>query len=297
MQIVELADAGVARLQHLQIGPRGDGLELVGVEHASKRVHAAAPGPEVVGIGGGMRTNELGAAGQRPLMGVRVQIDHARQHVTIEALEVVPVLRLLRVNRGDHAVVADLDVGGREPTLRLVQVRHAIATGNCGRTSRLPLHHDFAPLDDGLDRIAPQPVGEVFVAAHVQDDDVGLLARLQRADRILPSDGLRGAERGGANGFFDRQALQAAGELDDELHAGEPAAGTEVGADAERQPLRQQIARGNGTWMGHGEIDGGHDHADHARLGQQTRLVRRREVEVVDRDALQFGGQSCAAPL
>ena len=92
MQIVELADAGVARLQHLQIGLRGDGLELVGVEHASKRVHAAAPGPEVVGAGGGMRTNELGAAGQRPLMGVRMQVDHARQHVTIEALEPAPVL-------------------------------------------------------------------------------------------------------------------------------------------------------------------------------------------------------------
>ncbi len=131
MQVVELADAGIACLEHLQIGPRRDGLELVGVEHAGQRVHAAAPGPEVVGTGGGVRAYELGAAGQRPLMGVRMQIDHARQHVAIEALDVVvPMLRLLRVDRGDHAVVADLDVSGREPTLRLVQVRHAVATSN-----------------------------------------------------------------------------------------------------------------------------------------------------------------------
>ena len=73
VQIVEFADAGEARLQHLDIGLRGDRLDLVGRHRQREAVHRLAPGPETVGAGAAM----LGQARHGALEGVAVQVGDA----------------------------------------------------------------------------------------------------------------------------------------------------------------------------------------------------------------------------
>ena len=76
MQIVELADGGVAGLQHLDVQLGRDRLELLGRDREREAIHQVAPGPEAVGTAcsGGA---ELGQPGERALEGVRVQVRHA----------------------------------------------------------------------------------------------------------------------------------------------------------------------------------------------------------------------------
>ena len=76
VQVMEFADAGVTRLQHVHIQARGNGLQLRGAELGSKSVHERAPAPEAV-----LRVAAVfGQTGHGPLKSMRVQIGHARQH-------------------------------------------------------------------------------------------------------------------------------------------------------------------------------------------------------------------------
>jgi hypothetical protein len=73
---VELADAGVAVLQHLHVQVRGDRLDVLGLEQAHEAVHLLAPGPEIVG---GMAA-EFREAGHGALERMRMHVRHARDH-------------------------------------------------------------------------------------------------------------------------------------------------------------------------------------------------------------------------
>ena len=76
VQVMEFADAGVTRLQHVHIQARGNGLQLRGAELGGKSVHERAPAPEAV-----LRVAAvLGQPGQGALKSMRVQIGHARKH-------------------------------------------------------------------------------------------------------------------------------------------------------------------------------------------------------------------------
>ena len=75
LQVVELADLGVAALQQLKVQLGGDGLQLPGRDAKGHAVHAVAPGPEVIGLA----FAPLGQAGKGALEGMAVGIDQARQ--------------------------------------------------------------------------------------------------------------------------------------------------------------------------------------------------------------------------
>ena len=75
VQIMKLADAGEAALQHLQEGQGGDGLDLLRPAPVQKAIHQRPPGPEVVV----RRPARLGQARHRALKGVAVQIGHPGQ--------------------------------------------------------------------------------------------------------------------------------------------------------------------------------------------------------------------------
>ncbi len=51
VQVVELADAGEARLQHLHVGPRRHRFDVVGRHGREEAIHHLAPGPEAVVVG------------------------------------------------------------------------------------------------------------------------------------------------------------------------------------------------------------------------------------------------------
>ena len=72
---MELGDAGVAGLEHLDVDERGDRLDVLGGQHVEEAVHQLAPGPEAVLA----RAAPLGHPGHRPLEGVAVQVRHRRQ--------------------------------------------------------------------------------------------------------------------------------------------------------------------------------------------------------------------------
>ncbi len=74
VQIVELADGGEARFQHLHVGPGRDGLDVVGRHGGEKAVHHLAPGPEAVVLGAA----PLHQPGHGALEGVAVHIGDAR---------------------------------------------------------------------------------------------------------------------------------------------------------------------------------------------------------------------------
>ncbi len=75
MEVVELADRGEAGLQHLDIGERGDGLDILRLERQGEAVHPVAPGPERILA----RARDLGHAGHAALEGVGVQVRQAGQ--------------------------------------------------------------------------------------------------------------------------------------------------------------------------------------------------------------------------
>ena len=75
VQVVELADRGEARFQHLDVGQRRDRLDVVGGHPRQEAVHHLAPGPEAVVL----RTMPLGEAGHGALEGMAVHVRHAGQ--------------------------------------------------------------------------------------------------------------------------------------------------------------------------------------------------------------------------
>ena len=91
VQVVELADGGVAGFQHLDVQTERDGLELVRGQARSEAVHQRAPGPETVVLSGAGSTGttrstrsarptaKFGQAGHGALEGVRMQVRHAGQ--------------------------------------------------------------------------------------------------------------------------------------------------------------------------------------------------------------------------
>ena len=96
VQIVELGDAAVAGLQHLDIGQRGDRLDVFGGQQSRKRYIScrqvqklSSPGPP-----------PLGHAGHRPLEGVAVEVGHRRQQ------RAAGQARVARAGRGPRSTAA-----------------------------------------------------------------------------------------------------------------------------------------------------------------------------------------------
>jgi hypothetical protein len=82
VQVVKLADMGVAGVQQLGIDKGRDGLELLRRDAIRRAVHAVAPAPEVVLAA----VAALGQPGDGPLEGVAVGIYQAGQHGPRQAL-------------------------------------------------------------------------------------------------------------------------------------------------------------------------------------------------------------------
>ncbi|MFO0631734.1 MAG: hypothetical protein U0168_02675 [Nannocystaceae bacterium] len=76
VQVVELADAGDARVQHLAEACLRSGTDAVGVERSRGLVHRGAPAPEVVVVAAAL----VGCAADRALERVAVGVDQARQY-------------------------------------------------------------------------------------------------------------------------------------------------------------------------------------------------------------------------
>ena len=96
VQVVELADTGEARLQHLHEGQRGDRLEIVGCEPLDEAVHRVAPGPEIVAPGAARR---FGEPRHGALEGVAVEIGQTRQPDRMA--RVARLCRRAGLDRGD----------------------------------------------------------------------------------------------------------------------------------------------------------------------------------------------------
>ena len=115
MEIVELADRGEARLQHLHVGEGGDRLDVVGRKPAEETVHHLAPGPEAVGA----RTAPFGQRGHAALEGVAMQVRQARNG---DAGDVLGALaRGAGRDRGDDPV-GDGDANVARPARRQQRV-------------------------------------------------------------------------------------------------------------------------------------------------------------------------------
>ena len=76
MQVVELADLGVAGAQHLDVELRGDRMQVVGRDPRRERVHRLAPAPEAVDL----TAPSLCESGHRALERMRVQVRDAGKH-------------------------------------------------------------------------------------------------------------------------------------------------------------------------------------------------------------------------
>ena len=75
MDVVKLTDPRETALEHLDIGQRGDGVDVVGRHARHEAVHECAPAPEVVGRGAA----ELGEARHAALEAVTVHVADAGQ--------------------------------------------------------------------------------------------------------------------------------------------------------------------------------------------------------------------------
>ena len=82
VQVVELADPGEARLQHLHVGPCRYRLDVVGRHAREEPVHHLAPGPEAVVL----RPAPLDETGHGALEGVAVHVGDTRHGDAGEAL-------------------------------------------------------------------------------------------------------------------------------------------------------------------------------------------------------------------
>src|SRR3546814_7866624 len=79
VQIVEFADAGEAAFEHLDIGERCDGADVVGGHPIEKAVHGLAPRPEAIT----RRSAPLGESGHAALEGVAVEVGKTGQRATV----------------------------------------------------------------------------------------------------------------------------------------------------------------------------------------------------------------------
>ena len=102
MEVVKLPDGGIAGLRHLDIGLGGNGLKFIRIHLQRKAVHGVAPGPEEAIVG----ARALGQAGDRPLMGMAVDVGHTRQCQATDPLGTLPVIDR---HSGDPAIVTDRD--------------------------------------------------------------------------------------------------------------------------------------------------------------------------------------------
>ena len=112
VQVMKLGDRGVAGSHHLDIDLARDGLERVGIYFRRERVHAAAPGPEIVFRRGRAL---LGVAGQYSLECVAVSVGESRDQDA--EFRVAAVRPRVRADRGDAAAV-DLEPHIVGPALR-----------------------------------------------------------------------------------------------------------------------------------------------------------------------------------
>ena len=84
VEVVKLGDGCESRLQHLDIGLRGDRLHVVRRHHQREAIHGLAPGPERIRLLG----PDFGKSGHGALEGVAVQVRRRRgqDRVTLVAL-------------------------------------------------------------------------------------------------------------------------------------------------------------------------------------------------------------------
>ena len=159
---------------------------------------------------------------------------------------------------------------------------------------------DHATSDSAADhtfhRVVAEAVGDVLVPLGVEDQDVGLLPRLERADAVGAADGRRGVDRGRADRLGHREAARAARVLDHNLHAGRVTARADVGRERDAQAGVEQRAGVCRRGVLGGEIEQRHDHADHALGRERIELARRGVVEVVDGDRAELR-RDRAAPV
>ena len=127
VDIVEFADGRHAELEHLQIDQRPDRLVILRRQAIHHAVHLLAPGPQIVLRAG--RRDELRAAGQRALKGVRMQVRQAWHAEPIQPLH--RSFRRPGARYGnDDAILADLDIARRKPAVRLMQVFDLVDGGH-----------------------------------------------------------------------------------------------------------------------------------------------------------------------
>jgi hypothetical protein len=139
VDVMELADRGVACGQHLDVQMARDRLCLLGGQARHEPVHELAPGPEVVV----RRAAHLGQPGHRALERVRMHIGHSRQRRSGERLRAVPGCALLdgrevalRVDRDRNVVypAAGQERRRREVARHAVSVNLSTIARRCGRT-------------------------------------------------------------------------------------------------------------------------------------------------------------------
>ena len=103
LQVVELADVGVAAGQQLAVEVRGDGLHVVRGHGAGHAVHAVAPAPEVVA----RVLAPLRQAGEGALEGVAVRVHQSWQHRSGQRLRIRRTRHARLHGRPAPAAVAD----------------------------------------------------------------------------------------------------------------------------------------------------------------------------------------------
>ncbi len=116
VEIVELGDGAVTRLQHFDIGLRRDRLDLIGVHGQRKAVHGLAPRPERIFA----VAAPLGEPRHRALESVAVHIGERRQAERVAL--VAGFRRNANVDRVDPRA-SEGDANVRAPTLRRQRAR------------------------------------------------------------------------------------------------------------------------------------------------------------------------------
>ncbi|MGY2918482.1 hypothetical protein ACVWYP_004112 [Bradyrhizobium sp. USDA 3262] len=101
VQIVELADAGKAAFEHLDIKQGGNGGDVVRCHGQREAIHRLAPGPERIG----RVAAQFGEAGHAALKGVAVQARQSRNRQLVTF--VAGGRRDARRHRGDRAIGND----------------------------------------------------------------------------------------------------------------------------------------------------------------------------------------------
>ncbi len=133
VQVVELADRGVAMQQQVGVELGGDRVQRRRVDRAGIAVHGFAPAPEGVALGG----LAFGEPGHRALEGVRMQVRHPRHHPAAQRRGVGPRCAGRHLDQVAGGVDGQADVA--RPARRqqcLLGVPDAVA-GAVGRHRRL----------------------------------------------------------------------------------------------------------------------------------------------------------------